>query len=83
MSARDEIIALLLGLVQKYKDIPEAHDALMEAVKEAKAVGCGTCIWYREGTCTEDAMQTKTTPYHICKKYERDLWDGSDTEETG
>lgn len=76
MTARDEIIALLFGLIQKYKDIPEAHDALMEAVKEVKKIGCQTCVWNKDGNCTEDALNTKTAPYQICKRYERDMWDG-------
>lgn len=78
MNVRDEILSKLLKMVQEHKDEPEAHDALMEAVKEVKKIGCWSCIWHREGRCTADALNVKTAPNHICRMYERDLWDDGD-----
>lgn len=76
MTIKEEIINLLLAQEQKHRNNPEMHDLVCDAIKEIRMIGCHTCIWYREGTCTRHFPGEERQPYYFCRDWEKEsVWD--------
>ncbi len=71
MKMRDEILNIILATAQKHKEDEEAYNALLDAMKEIKKIGCHSCSWYREGYCTFHFPGEERHPYYFCKDYNK------------
>ena len=74
MNLRSEILNILIEAIREHKDMPEAHDALMEVFVRIKQIDCeNKCIWFKGGNCSY--FTNTGNPHHICERYEREIWD--------
>ena len=73
MTFKDDVIRMLekkRDVYYRVNDI-ESYNAIIDAIREVKCMGCATCVWNIDNYCqyfmpAEEVM----SPYRICGQYE-------------
>lgn len=73
MTFKDDVVRMLEKKRDVYFKVNDiySYNAILDAIREVKTMGCHTCTWYKDGYCTYFMPSEEVrSPYSICGQYE-------------